>query len=61
MNIIFQRLNPLLQLQNAHFYIILIFFMSTLVAGADTMTIILFRQILLHFEVNRKEEPYFSL
>ena len=43
------------------FYIILIFFMSTLVAGADTMTIILFRQILLHFEVNRKEEPYFSL
>ncbi len=55
--------NPLIKsLLGANlFYIILIFFMSTLVAGADTMTIILFRQILLHFEVNRKEEPYFSL
>ena len=55
--------NPLIKsLLGANlFYIILIFFMSTLVAGADTMTIILFRQILLHFEVNRKEEPHFSL
>ena len=43
------------------FYIISIFCMSIIVASADTLTIVLFRQILLHFEVNRKEEPYFSL